>query len=593
MLRNKLGCFQDKIPRSSDQSDIQTDNDVKTTNQNLLKRPSDTNFIASTNKNSISPLNSTSDNPNEKMLNPNNLLLPKSDAKLSVAGADRPSELGRKKMTLGKGYSLMDWIRYSKTTPNISGNNGIMRQITYEELALHNKQDDCWMSIFDKVYNVTPYMKFHPGGVEELMKGAGLNATDLFNDVHPWVNFQSMLEKCLIGSLVGKPAKSDSSSLDSLKLNSKKSESKSLIKATAPGEPVIDSYQTLDKVNIVIYTKWKNMHSDYLIIDKINSNTNQDSFTFILHVYIKDLVYKFSTELQSKISENYKIKVSQEGKVELILLKSEHIQWKNMSPSLNFTLEKIDNPQTCYNFRECELLEIKKVNYDTDIYTFNLLSDTRMHVPIGYHVFLKFYQSPDDYPIKPYTVIDNSLFQEEKIIQDGRKICLMIKHYKDGYFTSKLRNLKVGSKMEISNFAGNFKPEKLTHCNELVLICAGSGLTPMIRLLINSVKIDSIKKIILLFFNKKTKDILWLKEIEKFQIKYADRIIIKNVLSQPDDEWTGLRGRIREDLVNDLIIKEVTKPLCCICGPKPFTDLSLELLKKNGYTKEFVHAFIC
>jgi hypothetical protein len=26
-------------------------------------------------------------------------------------------------------------------------------------------------------------MKFHPGGIEELMKGAGINATDLFNDV--------------------------------------------------------------------------------------------------------------------------------------------------------------------------------------------------------------------------------------------------------------------------------------------------------------------------------------------------------------------------------------------------------------------------
>jgi cytochrome-b5 reductase len=37
--------------------------------------------------------------------------------------------------------------------------------------------------ILDKVYNVTPYMKYHPGGVDELMKGAGMNATDLFNQV--------------------------------------------------------------------------------------------------------------------------------------------------------------------------------------------------------------------------------------------------------------------------------------------------------------------------------------------------------------------------------------------------------------------------
>lgn len=80
----------------------------------------------------------------------------------------------------------------------------------------------------------------------------------------------------------------------------------------------------------------------------------------------------------------------------------------------------------------------------------------------------------------------------------------------------------------------------------------------------------------MLFFNKTYKDIIWSSELEKFQNKFPDRIKIEHVLSQPDSTWTGLKGRIREDLVNDLIIKEVSKPLCCICGPTPFTNLSLE-----------------
>ena len=56
--------------------------------------------------------------------------------------------------------------------------------------------------IAGRVYNVTPYMDFHPGGWDELIKGAGRDATDMFNDVHSWVNYESMLAACLVGKLV-------------------------------------------------------------------------------------------------------------------------------------------------------------------------------------------------------------------------------------------------------------------------------------------------------------------------------------------------------------------------------------------------------
>lgn len=33
------------------------------------------------------------------------------------------------------------------------------------------------------VYNVTPYMEYHPGGEDELMRAAGTDGTDLFDQV--------------------------------------------------------------------------------------------------------------------------------------------------------------------------------------------------------------------------------------------------------------------------------------------------------------------------------------------------------------------------------------------------------------------------
>lgn len=63
-----------------------------------------------------------------------------------------------------------------------------------------------------KVYNLTPYMKFHPGGVDQLMRGAGKEKEGerLFNEIHPWVSWENMLGECLVRILVseseGKPA---------------------------------------------------------------------------------------------------------------------------------------------------------------------------------------------------------------------------------------------------------------------------------------------------------------------------------------------------------------------------------------------------
>ncbi|CAN7982068.1 unnamed protein product, partial [Ixodes pacificus] len=123
-------------------------------------------------------------------------------------GAMSATGSGRVKVSLGQGRSLMDWIRLTHANPNLSGVGGKVLDVSPEELARHSRRDDAWICLKGRVYNVTPYMEFHPGGEEELMRGVGKDATDLFIQVHKWVNFESMLEKCLVGRLVGPPANS-------------------------------------------------------------------------------------------------------------------------------------------------------------------------------------------------------------------------------------------------------------------------------------------------------------------------------------------------------------------------------------------------
>lgn len=106
---------------------------------------------------------------------------------------------GRTKVALKPGHSLMDWIRKCKKEEDLSGVGSKKLKVTSEELCKHQSEQDCWIAIHGLVFNVTPYMDYHPGGREEMMRGAGKDATELFNQVHHFVNFGSMLKKCLVG----------------------------------------------------------------------------------------------------------------------------------------------------------------------------------------------------------------------------------------------------------------------------------------------------------------------------------------------------------------------------------------------------------
>uniref|UniRef100_A0A183GPI7 Cytochrome-b5 reductase n=1 Tax=Heligmosomoides polygyrus TaxID=6339 RepID=A0A183GPI7_HELPZ len=115
------------------------------------------------------------------------------------------SEYGRVKIALPPGKGLMDWVRLA------SSKILARKQMTvdHEELMKHNKRDDCWIHIYGQVYDVTSYLEFHPGGVPELMRAAGTDATDLFIQYHAWVNYENMLKSCFVGRFSGDLSKYD------------------------------------------------------------------------------------------------------------------------------------------------------------------------------------------------------------------------------------------------------------------------------------------------------------------------------------------------------------------------------------------------
>jgi len=115
--------------------------------------------------------------------------------------SDSKGKGGREKIALKQGFHLVDWMRLMQSMPPPVRSGG-PRKVSLAELAEHSSQFDCWTAYNGKVYNISQYLPFHPGGASILMQGAGKDCTKLFQKYHAWVNIESMLAKCYVGTLM-------------------------------------------------------------------------------------------------------------------------------------------------------------------------------------------------------------------------------------------------------------------------------------------------------------------------------------------------------------------------------------------------------
>ncbi|XP_067416841.1 cytochrome b5 reductase 4-like isoform X4 [Emydura macquarii macquarii] len=459
---------------------------------------------------------------------------------------------GRSKVPLKPGRSLMDWTRLTKSGKDLAGLKGQLIKVTEEELAKHSKKDDCWICIRGLVYNITPYMEYHPGGEDELMRAAGRDGTDLFDQVHRWVNYESMLKECLVGRMTLKPVAVTTEACCAI------SEEKRLLNGMLPKIKVLDSsskdltpsyewFQTDYLVTVVIYTKQKGINSEMVIVDHQDGKLRVDiilrNYSYLLHI-------ELSYAVQEDIAGLY--------------------------------------------YRKCKLISKTEVTHDTKLFCLMLPQSTHLQVPVGQHIFLKQIIAGTEI-VKPYTPVSCSLKSDfkEPSHHDSTHLILMIKIYPNGLFTPELDHLQIGDCISVSNSEGSFKKSQVQTLEDLFLLAAGTGFTPMVKLL-NYVltNVCSLRIAKLLFFNKTEDDILWRSQLEELALQ-DKRFEVQFILSEPTKEWMGKQGKISSSLLSELVkrSKKDSKTLICVCGPALFTEQGIRFLQDLGYSKEEIHSF--
>ena len=105
----------------------------------------------------------------------------------------------------GPRFGLVQWQRLVLSSNDLAQRKGApyRKNIPWEEIRTHNQPHDCWMVLRGIVYNIGPYLAYHPGGVEIFSKAnvLGADGTKLFDKYHKWVSIEGLVGTLAIGSV--------------------------------------------------------------------------------------------------------------------------------------------------------------------------------------------------------------------------------------------------------------------------------------------------------------------------------------------------------------------------------------------------------
>jgi glycine betaine catabolism B len=146
-------------------------------------------------------------------------------------------------------------------------------------------------------------------------------------------------------------------------------------------------------------------------------------------------------------------------------------------------------------------------------------------------------------------------------------------------------NLKVGSQIEVNAPLGKFT-NFANPAPKLLLISAGSGITPMMSM--SRWICDTVSQVDLVFVHsaRSPEDIIFRQELEMMSSRYPNfKLAITVTRATAGQPWYGYTGRINETILK-AIACDYKERTVYVCGPNPFMAATKELLQKINFPLE-------
>jgi ferredoxin-NADP reductase len=142
---------------------------------------------------------------------------------------------------------------------------------------------------------------------------------------------------------------------------------------------------------------------------------------------------------------------------------------------------------------------------------------------------------------------------------------------------------KPGLAVEATGPYGQFCFDQTLH-QSIVLIAAGSGITPMISMLRYIDDLGLSTPVTLLYCVRTRKDIIFETELGRLG-KSLPSFRYSVCLSRPDEDWKGHSGHLTEEFISPYLA-DLDSPTFFLCGPKGFMENARQILSTLGVNQD-------
>lgn len=239
------------------------------------------------------------------------------------------------------------------------------------------------------------------------------------------------------------------------------------------------------------------------------------------------------------------------------------------------------------------------VSWDTRIFRFKLEHESQtLGLPTGQHMMIRLRDPVTrEMIIRSYTPISESA--EPGFVDVLVKIYFDTKERKGGKMSQAIDQLPIGHLIEFKGPIGKFEYKGAgvctvngaeRHVDSLLMICAGSGITPIYQVYraIMQDKADKTRCVVL-DGNRLYEDILCKADLDAHAKGNEDKCKLLYTLTQGPEDWQGLKGRIAAPLLKEHAQRAefcAGNAMVLVCGPEPLEKSVHAALLEIGWTED-------